>query len=417
MRKKLKKANEDLVILSFKRLDSEGCTNSPISVSPPLKGCDAEPQSSITELESALKQPAGRNSQDSEHLSFEDRAFKDVDNDEEGEVEVDEEMGNEERAEVELRLPGDSTSTLSIGGNSEKAKKGEAFEETTNLGLVFNILKLCLTQRQAAFGVIFFAFILNASDAFSDYSLAFYLYNTGFLTAASTILLIDYGVFFISLSHYLMSHLATATWLTLVFNSLFLVLLHPFTPGLSALYWFIVRARGLKKEDTAHYFLKMTSVIQGCAEAPSQIVATSWMILTHQLEAPWTKQSEVCDSWGNCIALGVFLSVGSLGLSWVSLLKASLDSFQSADVLSAVCLLLPSLVFRLASTILLFTYLEVKGKLRVQNLRLSVDSQTTPRPPWLSTILYFFVSGMGNIKTKIQICITKIIWLGIGQLT
>ena len=49
----MKKANEDLVILSFKRLDSEGCTNSPISVSPPLKGCDAEPKSSITELESA----------------------------------------------------------------------------------------------------------------------------------------------------------------------------------------------------------------------------------------------------------------------------------------------------------------------------------------------------------------------------
>ena len=203
--------------------------------------------------------------------------------------------------------------------------------------------------------------VLNASDASSDYSLAFYLYNTGFLNSALAILLIDYGIFFISLSHYLMSHLATASLVSLVFSSLFLIILHPFTPGLSALYWLIIRTRGLK-EDTAHYFLKMTSVIQGSAEAPAQFVATSWMILTHQLEMPWRKQSEVCDSWGNCLRLGVVLSVGSLGLSWFSLLKASLDSFQSPDVLSTFSLLLPSLIFRLASTILLVTYLEVRQR-------------------------------------------------------
>ena len=232
------------------------------------------------------------------------------------------------------------------------------FEEVTDLGLIFNFLQHCLSKRQAVYGVISLAFILNALDAFSDYSLAFYLYNTGFLHSALAILLIDFGVFFVSLSHYLMSHLGTASLPMLIFSSLFLVFLHPFTPGFSALYWFVIRARGLK-EDTAHYFLKMTSVIQGCAEAPSQIVATSWMILTNQLEAPWKAQSEVCDSWGNCIRLGVVLSLGSLGLSWFSLLKASLDSFQSPDLLSTVCLLLPSLIFRLASTILLITYLEV----------------------------------------------------------
>ena len=45
-----------------------------------------------------------------------------------------------------------------------------AFEEKADLGLIFNILKRCLTQRQAAYGVIFLALILNASDASSDYS-------------------------------------------------------------------------------------------------------------------------------------------------------------------------------------------------------------------------------------------------------
>ena len=160
-----------------------------------------------------------------------------------------------------------------------------------------------------------------------------------------------------------MSHLATTSISSVIARSLFLILLHPFTPGLSALYWFVIRARGLK-EDNAHYFLKMNSVIQGCAEVPSQIVATFWMILTHQLEVPWANQSEVCDLLDNCIRLGVLLSLGSLGLSWFSLLKASLDSFQSPDVLSTLCLLLPSLIFRLANTILLITYLEVRDMLK-----------------------------------------------------
>ena len=353
--------------MNFKTLDSESFSNS--TKSSPDTGGDPKLQSGAARLEPVLKQPTkttvGLNStketssysEPSEDRAVQHQTFlqedgsRDVQNGEE--VEVEEQMQLEEPS-IDNNQP--------IAQNIEKAQE-TAFEDTTNLGLIFNIFHLCLTQRQAVFGVIFLAFILNASDAFSDYSLAFYLYNTGFHTAASLILLIDYGVFFISLSHYLMNHMATASWLTLALNSLFLILLHPFTPGLSALYWLIIRARGVQREDTAHYFLKMTSVIQGCAEAPSQIVATSWMILTNQLEAPWTKQSEVCDSWGNCVALGVVLSVGSLALSWISLLKASLDSFQSADVLSAICLLLPSLMFRLGSTILIFTFLEVRKSL------------------------------------------------------
>ena len=281
-----------------------------------------------------------------------------------------------------LDVKGTNQHTVQPTADNPGKYQEAAFEDMTDLGLIFNILKYCLTKRQAVYGVIFLAFILNASDAFSDYSLAFYLYSTGFLYSTLAILLIDYGIFFISLSHYLMSHLATASISSVIARSLILILLHPFTPGLSALYWFVIRARGLK-EDNAHYFLKMTSVIQGCAEAPSQIVATFWMILTHQLEVPWVKQSEVCDSWGNCIRLGVLLSLGSLGLSWFSLLKASLDSFQSPDMLSTLCLLLPSLIFRLASTILLITYLEVRVMLTCLSylyIKSEVESSCIPSP-------------------------------------
>ena len=70
-------------------------------------------------------------------------------------------------------------------------KELTSFEETTDLGIIFNILKLCLTQRQAALGVIFFAFVMNTSDVFSDYTSAFYLYTTGFFNTAFAILLVD----------------------------------------------------------------------------------------------------------------------------------------------------------------------------------------------------------------------------------
>ena len=330
---------KDPIMLSYKRFDSDDCGPvSQNSLTMSAEDDDRSGPSSATSVSTTKDNSPAEVSEDCASISHEP---------------IDNGVGADEKDKNQFT----QQPTVDNPGKDQNA----AFEEMTDLGLIFNILKHCLTQRQAAYGVISLALILNASDAFSDYTLAFYLYNTGFLYSALAILLIDYGVFFISLSHYLMSHLATASLSALVSTSLFLVLLHPFTPGLSALYWFVIRARGLK-EDTAHYFLKMTSVIQGCAEAPSQIVATSWMILTHQLEVPWRKQSEVCDSWGNCIRMGALLSAGSLGLSWFSLLKASLESFQSPDVLSTLCLLLPSLIFRLASTILLVTYMEVRNK-------------------------------------------------------
>ena len=154
-----------------------------------------------------------------------------------------------------------------------------------------------------------------------------------------------------------MANIADESCIRIIAESLFRVLLHPVTPALSALCWLIARSRGLE-QGRPHYFTKMTAIIQGCAEAPSQLVATTWMILIHQLEGPWNKSSPICDKWGNCIYLGIMLPIGSLLLSWISLLKASLNSFQACDALPAIGLLLPNIVFRLGSTIILITFME-----------------------------------------------------------
>ena len=234
------------VSLSYKRLDLDGC----------------EPASQNSLIKSSEDSDITRGSANIVSSTSPAKVFEDHASDRNGSV--DNGKGLDEK--------GTNQGTVQPTADNPGKYQEAAFEDMTDLGLIFNILKYCLTKRQAVYGVIFLAFILNASDAFSDYSLAFYLYNTGFLYSALAILLIDYGIFFISLSHYLMSHLATASISSVIARSLFLILLHPFTPGLSALYWFVIRVRGLK-EDNAHYFLKMTSVIQGCAEAPSQIVA------------------------------------------------------------------------------------------------------------------------------------------------
>ena len=231
-------------------------------------------------------------------------------------------------------------------------------EEELDLGILYKILKLCFAAKYATAAVILLTAILNLTDGFSDYTLAYYLYSSGFLNSSVMILAIDYGVFFITLSHYLMANITNESYIKIISESLFIIIFHPITPALSAISWLVARARGLE-QDRPHYFTKMTAIIQGCAEAPSQLVVTSWMILVHQLDAPWNKNSPICDNWGNCIHLGVLLPVGSLALSWLSLLKASMDSFQASDTLPAVGLLLPSLLFRLGSTIILLTFMEV----------------------------------------------------------
>ena len=227
-----------------------------------------------------------------------------------------------------------------------------------DLGFLYKILKLCLAARHAVNAIIIFTAIFNLVDGISDYTLAYFLLKTGFFQSALIIIAIDYGVFFITLSHYLMANIAGESCMRIIAESLFITLLHPITPALSALSWLIARSRGLE-EGRPHYFTKMTSLIQGCAEAPSQLVATTWMILIHQLEVPWNKSSLICDKWGNCIHLGNLLPMCSLFLSWISLLVASLNSFQASDPLAAIGLLLPNIVFRLGSTIILITFMEV----------------------------------------------------------
>jgi hypothetical protein len=257
---------------------------------------------------------------------------------------------------IELETFFENDTTEPIDPECQTESKGEL-----DLGVVYKILKICIDPKHAATGVILIAILLNLTDAFSDYSLAFYLTQTGFVFGAALILVIDYAVFVVSLSHYLMDRLATETWGTLLLTSLLLTLLHPVTPALSGLSWLVAKVRGLPQHKH-HYLTKMSTVIQGCSEAPFQFVLTSWLILTHQLDAPWQKSTEICDRRGNCLNLGAFLSVGSLALSWTSLLTASLAAFQSSDLLPTISLILPNLIFRLGSTILLVTFTEVRIK-------------------------------------------------------
>jgi len=229
-----------------------------------------------------------------------------------------------------------------------------------DLGVLQKILKLYLSARMATHCVILLAAIVNMFDAVSDYSLVYYLSATGFRYAGLIILLIDYGIFFITLVHYNMMFHQTEKRLKLIFISVFLTIFQPFTPAISALSWYIARSQRLKQEtqDKLHYLTKTTTTIQGCAEAPAQIVASSWMVLTDQLEVPWKESSLICDNLGNCLHLGVVIPVSSFVISWISLVKASLDAFQTTDIISTVGLLFPNLLFRLGCSILLVTFLQ-----------------------------------------------------------
>ena len=85
------------------------------------------------------------------------------------------------------------------------------------------------------------------------------------------------------------------------------------------------------------------------------MIATSWLALTGRIDTPWTADTEICDYFGNCIFLGYF-SVFVYSVSWVTLLKASIDVFSVCDTYTLIVFLLPTIIFRLFCFIGLFTY-------------------------------------------------------------
>ena len=83
-----------------------------------------------------------------------------------------------------------------------------------------------------------------------------------------------------------------------------------------------------------------------------------YLIITGILIPPWKKSEIYHDSFGNPIKLGSWLYILSFSLGWLSLLKNVVDSFQCVELVDSLTVLtfvLPTVIFRVYSYVLLLT--------------------------------------------------------------
>ena len=113
------------------------------------------------------------------------------------------------------------------------------------------------------------------------------------------------------------------------------------------------------KADHFHFLSKLIITITGTFEAPLQVIATTWLSLTGRIDTPWTTNKKFCDQYDNCLDMGGYFTVFVYLLSWMALLKASIEAFQVGNKLTLVAFLLPTILFRLSCFIGLVTYATV----------------------------------------------------------
>ena len=244
----------------------------------------------------------------------------------------------------------------------EDGKREDATVDDIDLGIVKNmidyILSLCsLPPAWSVFITILIALFINLSDGAGDIGLALLLYQHGKYTEALVIFAIDYAACFLTSIHYIMVALsANRSVPRIVMETLLLFFLHPFAPSITLALWMFARQAGKTDiERHFHFLTKLTVTITSMFEAPLQVIATTSLALTGQIATPWTSDKTICDSFGNCMSLGYF-SVFVYSISWLALLKASLDIFSGCDTFSVFVFLLSTIVFRLLCLIGLYTY-------------------------------------------------------------
>ena len=122
------------------------------------------------------------------------------------------------------------------------------------------------------------------------------------------------------------------------------------------IFWLLARYKPTKNlEDHFHFLSKLVLTITATFEAPLQVIATTCLGLTGRIQTPWSNEKQLCDALGNCLPMGYF-TIFVYCLSWLSLVKASIEAFQVGNKVTLLVFLLTTIIFRLSCFIGLATY-------------------------------------------------------------
>lgn len=107
--------------------------------------------------------------------------------------------------------------------------------------------------------------------------------------------------------------------------------------------------------DHFHFLTKLVYTITATFEASLQVISTTCLSLTGRIKTPWNNNQEFCDGLGNCLPMGYF-TLFVYCLSWLAIIKASIEAFQVGNKVTLAVFILTTLLFRISCFIALATY-------------------------------------------------------------
>ena len=170
------------------------------------------------------------------------------------------------------------------------------------------------------------------------------------------VIAVDYATSLLNVLHLMTANVQSKVSCWVTFCEIFMfLLLNPIAPAISCLLWMIFRILENKKMIQHYGFLsKLTCLINGTFESPSQIILVLFFFITGRLQLPWNRETEIQeDVFGNKINLGYQLSVISFIFCWISLIKNASDSYQCKkmmDTITVITFIFHQVLFRI------FTY-------------------------------------------------------------
>ena len=228
-----------------------------------------------------------------------------------------------------------------------------------NLGLIQMVISKCCyaTDRVAITAAIVIAIATNLLDGFGDVGLSASLFWSGDIEGAITLLSIDYLAVVLTIIHFTMTKAyLNMSWIVRVLECTLLIMFHPIAPSITMIFWLVARYKQDDQiSDHFHIFTKTIITMTATFEAPLQVIATTCLSLSGRLPSPWNNQEQFCDNLGNCLPKGYF-TIFVYCVSWLALIKASIEAFQVGNKVTLLAFLLTTIIFRISCFIFLATY-------------------------------------------------------------
>ena len=257
--------------------------------------------------------------------------------------------------------------------NQAKQKKAELKQlkrqidrwQKLDLGLLQAVLK-CWYKNVSKKTAIVFAIssniLFSLFDTVSDLSVAYYLFASGERELGFVVIIVDYLPGWELLIH----NLCCKKWrrmpgARLKFITILCLLISPFSCPLFFLQWLMkFNSTNSDTFDYLHHNARLSQLLMGSLESPLQMTMLLVLYAENKLPSPFMGEgTQITDLNGNIVNFGNFFGILSFIISFIVILKGSLEIAESkslGEIVSVCGYALCNFVFRLGSFALAIIY-------------------------------------------------------------